>query len=796
MHRSLSDRRVPHLKEDINFKDTTALRAKPIRSSPRNLFQKQFTSARPSSPPPQLPSNSITKITPVRPPRQQSKFHGILQKIFNLVFFFANFIRTGKGTVARVNNSASIEGDETKGARIFGLLPVSTINKTSIKIPAFTSNKFDTISNKNDETMNMDADVPYQKTSIAINNDDCFSSINVNGNGKLYHSSVMISNSDPVLSSTHENTVSAEHSNGISVKATNGAATEISIVYHNNSIPNNKPEVSEIISTNANKTKTLICLDYKDQPDHAAHTNSMCFNKNLDDPIKSHGSAKPFADSFILKLLNDPHLGYLLQGLEIKTIANIIEMSLIRLKAIKHDRNSQTHSTKDSTEIDKTIANLLHTIIKEERTKLENPNVIQPTMNFIQNGSSTKKHPIGSRGVRNHYYRNDLKATSLRNNPTSETIPVRELYEMLVDSSFWKNNSGSDSPPQHEHQYESIALNCDPIYEEITEINDRPPPLPVNPPPTNDDLKAKNPKSMFLGASKYDILSYLVDAKERGIVPEETYTFKFLRRGDECTALKRTHEDNGKIITIIRDRSETKSCFGNDDNQLKQFGHSKGMPSIERNDSGVGSETSKTSRNKYQPYPSIIEHKTIPPIHLCEDCDEPIELQMLDETSVMFTPIVCRKCGKKRAERREILAEFFETEEKYSRDLQIIIDEFYQPMLVAGLLTQEQLSAIFLNIEELLENSQSFCEKLREAFYMALEQGDDDLFTVDIGKIILATTSMLCAFENYCIQQAAAGLLLANLEKDKELLRIFLRVSQMENTVLRRMNLNSFLMVN
>ncbi|KAE8742557.1 hypothetical protein FOCC_FOCC011909 [Frankliniella occidentalis] len=38
-------------------------------------------------------------------------------------------------------------------------------------------------------------------------------------------------------------------------------------------------------------------------------------------------------------------------------------------------------------------------------------------------------------------------------------------------------------------------------------------------------------------------------------------------------------------------------------------------------------------------------------------------------------------------------------------------------------------------------------------------------------------------------------MLLASLEKEKELLRIFLRVSQMENAVLRRMNLNSFLMV-
>ena len=43
--------------------------------------------------------------------------------------------------------------------------------------------------------------------------------------------------------------------------------------------------------------------------------------------------------------------------------------------------------------------------------------------------------------------------------------------------------------------------------------------------------------------------------------------------------------------------------------------------------------------------------------------------------------------------------------------------------------------------------------------------------------------------------QAAASMLLASVEKEKELLRVFLKVSQMENKILRRMNLSSFLMV-
>ena len=73
---------------------------------------------------------------------------------------------------------------------------------------------------------------------------------------------------------------------------------------------------------------------------------------------------------------------------------------------------------------------------------------------------------------------------------------------------------------------------------------------------------------------------------------------------------------------------------------------------------------------------------------------------------------------------------------------------------------------------------------------------------------------MLQAFETYCTKQAASSMLLATMEREKELLRVFLKVnltirifrwltlmfssvqvSQMENKILRRMNLSSFLMV-
>lgn len=358
---------------------------------------------------------------------------------------------------------------------------------------------------------------------------------------------------------------------------------------------------------------------------------------------------------------------------------------------------------------------------------------------------------------------------SNRSSVTEEELANRtKFYELLADSGVIEVTENDD------HIYESIKVNTDPIYEDI----EVPPPLPSVPPPINilDDFnldKEFTTRSIFEGASKYDILSYLVDAKERGLVQED---------GDSYFPTNTTNEDDIPVsqMSTVSDSSEDNSLIISgtiiDEKSTTQKG-----AEVERNDSGVGSETSKSSLSKYRSKQEIFA--------LCEDCEITLD------TATGNASLLCRKCMKKRSERKEIITEIVETEEKYSKDLQIILEEFYQPMLVAGLLTPDQLSAIFLNVEELLENSQALAERLRDAVEIAQEQGDEDLLTVNTGKLFLEAMPMLHAFETYCVRQGAASLLLASLEKEKELLRIFLRVSQMENTMLRRMNLNSFLMV-
>ncbi|XP_045133458.1 uncharacterized protein LOC123517457 [Portunus trituberculatus] len=324
-------------------------------------------------------------------------------------------------------------------------------------------------------------------------------------------------------------------------------------------------------------------------------------------------------------------------------------------------------------------------------------------------------------------------------------------------------------------------------------------------------------KSMFEGASKDEILEYLQDARRRvansvdededrdeeldgdpldaevdleddeeedqlGVDPPE----------DQFTALtSRNRGNRSSNMSSNSDSSENSGLLRSDKERLV-FGE------VERTDSGVGSETSK---------PSVLRHgkQGIAATHgatavregdlpLCDDCDSPVDTRVTN-SGVVYAPLVCRRCSRRRGERKEILTEIMETEIKYGQDLRVMIDQFYRPILVAGLLSRDQLKSIFLNVEDLLEHNRVFSLQLRDALEIALEQGDEDLLTVNVARLFLQAAPMLHAFETYCVRQGSASLLLQTLEKERELLRIFLKVSQMENTLLRRMNLHSFLMV-
>lgn len=114
--------------------------------------------------------------------------------------------------------------------------------------------------------------------------------------------------------------------------------------------------------------------------------------------------------------------------------------------------------------------------------------------------------------------------------------PVAEKGDQDDEIELRGSKTESSSEPNCEEDVENIYESIrDPIYEEIP---DNPPPLPLSPPPSLDDLEEskRSSRSIFEGASKYDILSYLVGAKERGIVPEENY-YSGSASGDEVVEI-------------------------------------------------------------------------------------------------------------------------------------------------------------------------------------------------------------------------------------------------------------------
>ncbi|XP_070694514.1 uncharacterized protein arhgef49 [Pempheris klunzingeri] len=218
-----------------------------------------------------------------------------------------------------------------------------------------------------------------------------------------------------------------------------------------------------------------------------------------------------------------------------------------------------------------------------------------------------------------------------------------------------------------------------------------------------------------------------------------------------------------------------------EDSEPRRYRRNRGAD-VERVDSGIGPGLSRTWK---RPSASLRAWEAQRP---CPDCG------LRDGASKERGERMCERCSKLRTERKEAILEFLNTESSYGEDLRIIKEEFYCPMQSAGLLTAEQLTVVFGNVQELIDVNDRFTEHLQDSIDQAFDQGDEDLLTVYIGEIFLEFVNMLPAFQSYCLQQSTSVNMLNTLEKEKELLRIFLDVSQNDNIALRRMNLRSFLM--
>ncbi|XP_045177616.2 uncharacterized protein LOC123537831 [Mercenaria mercenaria] len=304
--------------------------------------------------------------------------------------------------------------------------------------------------------------------------------------------------------------------------------------------------------------------------------------------------------------------------------------------------------------------------------------------------------------------------------------------------------------------------------------------------------KAKLRQHMdFANSSKEEILTFLDGVSHGDLANCDSFpSLEELNENDE--QLRILSEGVAETSRKIRKHHSNVSSLSTDSGVIGQDGsHDSQQSSPSNTLSHSQSERTISSWQHMGKKRSMSASCTDVSKHETQDCVDCGPQDMID----VHRSQVCPQCLSKRRERKETIHEIMDTEMNYGRDLNILKEEFYKPIMKAGLLSKEQLDAIFLNLDELLHVNKHFITKLKSAICSSNQNNDNELEEVMIGCLFLESSTMFLTFENYCVNQAQAPVLLEQLEREKELLRIFLQVSQNDNHQLRRMHLKSFLMV-
>lgn len=584
--------------------------------------------------------------SPEPPPRRakdrKSKKHNYVK---------TRFVRT---------NSCSSTSDEWSDANDYE-------QKTILRVKQFDS---DTEDSKATSGVSRSSENEPRKTSIQISGNECYSTMNVSSDTPIYLSSVVVNDDYGNACNTYQTGTTVTISVGSPQKEMRKSKSQIYIgavlsnekekqvesnTYEEYFVDRNNDSRS---SNNTSSDISTILLD----PIEAIKRNlipHVCGKNNDNTNNQDSINDKTQPENFVTKLFDDPFFGHLAEGLDSSLVKKLIENSLIKLQETKHLEGTDSNEVTIEKLIEKSLKNMKEDSLKnaEQESKPKNENgarsaELKRQENVVQesedNGCSapyeSMEYESGAIGVFS-----DLEPMSDCYNASASELSTEDdtnstrskFYQMLVDAALCDIEITND-----DHHYESIRLNADPIYEEI---GDMPPPLPVNPPPNSlsmlDDEKRSGSRSIFEGASKYDILSYLVDAKERGIDDEETYVTSYGNDSDSSHTITETKQKKmKKIITDSNissntsqlsnasDSSEDNSLIINHETLEKTIVCKKTSAEIERNDSGVGSETSKSSRSRLQgkTLPCTITDKDTP-IHLCEDCDTTVETQLTEQ---------------------------------------------------------------------------------------------------------------------------------------------------------------------
>ena len=231
-----------------------------------------------------------------------------------------------------------------------------------------------------------------------------------------------------------------------------------------------------------------------------------------------------------------------------------------------------------------------------------------------------------------------LSSPSISSSCSSSSSQIYRPKSQLSSSSSVINNSIKEEQiavlPKEaffEHIYEEIqdkdiVGNSSQGSRPLPPLPSEKQPSPARSSPIVSDATTSPVKSIFEGASKYDILNYLEDARERGLTDcdleleeeEEEEAERLGESGEEGAGLILSNRNQNNRISNIS-TSSGESC-----EVVVAGGGKLSSVEIERNDSGLGSETGRV-RPQVNTKTGVRKRSDQQEELLCLDCDQGLE---------------------------------------------------------------------------------------------------------------------------------------------------------------------------
>lgn len=369
----------------------------------------------------ETPKKTIVAETPIVPPRKRSNNKTCTQ------------IASPSPAVQTIKIESCVK-EPPINKTVVQINPINTVHKIQIK------NEFVETPSAQSYPVFINA---QRKTSILINGDDCYSTVNVNDDIPLYQSSVVVQDESKakqtIIFDTNKNSSSIYITGNFpnTIQCTSPTTT----VFTLSEVPETKNETSN---------KIIEIIDTKESLTEA------------EQPLPPSTESKPRSPEEALELL-------------LKDPVEAVRRNLVPHVCGKSDVSRATPAKSDRQEND----DVYETMAADEQKLKALANAM---LGNCQDDDGCSEHSSSTQYELMDPGSDCYTDNSNRSSVTEEELTNRtKFYELLAEAALVEVADGED------HHYESIKNTVDPIYEEI----EVPPPLPTSPPPLSllDDLQ-------------------------------------------------------------------------------------------------------------------------------------------------------------------------------------------------------------------------------------------------------------------------------------------------------------------